>query len=37
MSGVLHDSDGERVEASSTPRIIPVVGSEMLLQFSFMV
>jgi hypothetical protein len=37
LSGALHSLDGEKAEAPSTPRIIPVVGSEMPLQFSFTV
>jgi hypothetical protein len=37
VSGVLHDSDRGKVEAPSTPRIIPVMGSKMPLQFSSMV
>jgi hypothetical protein len=31
----LHGSDDEKAEAPSTPCIIPVVGSEMPLQFFF--
>jgi hypothetical protein len=37
VGGALHGSDGEKAEALSTPCIIPGVGSEMSLQFSFMV
>jgi hypothetical protein len=37
VSGALHGSDGEKSEAPSTPCIIPVMGSETLLQFSSMV
>jgi hypothetical protein len=33
VSGALHDSDGEKAEAPSTPCIIPVVGSKMPLRF----
>jgi hypothetical protein len=37
VSGVLHGSYGEKAEASSTPLIILVVGSEMPLRFSSIV
>jgi hypothetical protein len=37
VSGALHGSNGERVEAPSTPRIILVMGSETPLWFSFTV
>jgi hypothetical protein len=33
----VHGPDGEKAEAPSTPRIIPIVGSEMPLHFSSMV
>jgi hypothetical protein len=33
VSGALHGSDCEKVEAPSTPHIIPVVGSKMPLRF----
>jgi hypothetical protein len=34
VSGALHSLDSEKAEAPSTPRIIPVMGSKMSLQFS---
>jgi hypothetical protein len=37
VSGALHGSDGEKAKAHSTPRIIPVMGSETPLRFSSMV
>jgi hypothetical protein len=34
VSGALYSSDGEEAKVPSTPCLIPVVGSKMLLQFS---
>jgi hypothetical protein len=34
VSGALHGLDGKKTKAPSTPRTLPGVGSERLLQFS---
>jgi hypothetical protein len=37
VNWALHGSNGKEVEASNTMHIVPYVGSEWLVQFSFMV